>query len=296
MAIIEHTYAEAFEGLFFRLVLTAKDMLRLKQAAYNSTALPSVVINRTEGGIEKWLTPKETPDQRMGALIQFWGQYHSRHPQKSIDSFYEEVSYRIRQGILVVPTTALYDANNGDTLDAMSRIGHCGDGYEWEETLHGRHIIRIPLMMGTFVIERYIRYNRGVMGGNVWLLCSDEETALTAGDAAISAIQEVEGVITPFNICAAGSKPETKFPHIGPTTNHPYCPSLRHRIPNSHLPADINAIPEIVINGISLTAVKQGMQTAIQAVQDIPGVKNISAGNYGGKLGQYQIHLHELIT
>jgi formylmethanofuran--tetrahydromethanopterin N-formyltransferase len=296
MAIIEHTYAEAFEGLFLRLILTAKDMRRLKQAAYNSTALPSVVINRTEGGIEKWLTPKETPDQRIGALIQFWGQYRSRHPHKSLDTFYEEVSYRIRQGILVVPTTALYDANTGDTLDAMVRIGHCGDGYEWEETCHGRHIIRIPLMMGTFVIERYLRYNRGVMGGNIWLLCRDEEAALTAGDAAISAIQEVEGIIAPFNICAAGSKPETKFPHIGPTTNHPYCPSLRHRIPDSQLPADINAIPEIVINGISLAAVKRGMHTAIQAVQDIPGVKYISAGNYGGKLGQYQIHLQELMT
>jgi formylmethanofuran--tetrahydromethanopterin N-formyltransferase len=299
MARIENTFAEAFDGLFLRLILTAKDPIRLKQAAYDSTALPSVVINRTEGGIEKWLTPKETPDQRLGALIQFWGQYRPQHAQKSVDTFYEEVSYRIRQGILVVPTTALYDANNandGDALDAMIRIGHCGDGYEWEETLHGRHIIRVPLMMGTFVIERYLRYNRGVMGGNLWLLCRDEEVALAAGDAAISAIREVEGVITPFNICAAGSKPETRFPHIGPTTNHPYCPSLRHRIPDSHLPPDVSAIPEIVINGVSLSAVKRGMLVAIQAVQNISGVEYISAGNYGGKLGQHQIHLHELIA
>lgn len=296
MAIINNTFAEAFEGLFLRLILTAKDSKRLKQAAYDSTALPSVVISRTEGGIEKWLTPNETPDQRMGALIQFWGQYHPRHHQKSVHAFYKEVSYRIRQGILVVPTTALYDANDGDALDAMIRVGHCGDGYEWEETLYGRHIICIPLMMGTFVIERYLRYNRGVMGGNIWLLCRDEEVALAAGDVAISAIQEVEGVITPFNICAAGSKPETKFPHIGPTTNHPYCPSLRHRISDSQLPTDVSAIPEIVINGVSLSAVKRGMHAAIQAVQDIPGVEHISAGNYGGKLGQYQIHLHELIA
>jgi formylmethanofuran--tetrahydromethanopterin N-formyltransferase len=299
MVIIENTFAEAFEGLFLRLILTAKDSTRLKQAAYDSTALPSVVINRTEGGIEKWLTPQETPDQRMGALIQFWGQYRPRHSQRSLDTFYEEVSYRIRQGILVVPTTALYDANDtndGDTLDAMIRIGHCGDGYEWEETLHGRHIIRVPLMMGTFVIERYLRYNRGIMGGNLWLLCRDEEVALVAGDAAISAIQEVEGVITPFNICAAGSKPETRFPHIGPTTNHPYCPSLQHRIPDSLLPPAVSAIPEIVINGVSLSAVKRGMLAAIQAVQDVPGVEYISAGNYGGKLGQYQIHLHELMA
>ena len=53
---IEDTYAEAFEGLFTRIIVTAKDEKRLKKAAYNSTALPSVVINRTEGGIEKWLS------------------------------------------------------------------------------------------------------------------------------------------------------------------------------------------------------------------------------------------------
>jgi formylmethanofuran--tetrahydromethanopterin N-formyltransferase len=296
MAIIENTFAEAFEGLFLRLILTAKDTTRLKQAACSSTALPSVVINRIEGGIEKWLDHKVTPDQRIGALIQFWGQYHSRHPQKSVDTFYEEVSYRIRQGILVVPTTALYNANEGDKLDAMTRIGHCGDGYEWEETLHGRHVIRIPLMMGTFVLERYLQYNRGVMGGNIWLMCRDEAVALSAGETAITAIQDIEGIITPFNICAAGSKPETKFPLIGPTTNHPYCPSLRSRIPDSQLPAGVTAVPEIVINGISLSAVKRGMQAAIHAVRNMPGVKHISAGNYGGKLGQYQIHLHELIS
>lgn len=296
MTIIENTFAEAFEGLYLRLILTAKDATRLKQAAYGSTALPSVVINRLEGGIEKWLENDATPDQRLGAIIHFWGQYHSHAPQKSVDTFYKEASYRIRQGILVVPTTALYNATDGNKLDAMTRIGHCGDGYEWEETLHGRHVIRIPLMMGTFIIERYLRYNQGVMGGNIWLMCRDEATALTAGEIVITALQDIEGIITPFNICAAGSKPETQFPQIGPTTNHPYCPSLQHRIPDSKLPSGVTAVPEIVINGISLSAVKRGMQAAIHAVRDLPGVEYISAGNYGGKLGQYHIYLQELIS
>jgi formylmethanofuran--tetrahydromethanopterin N-formyltransferase len=38
------------------------------------------------------------------------------------------------------------------------------------------------------------------------------------------------------------------------------------------------------------------MRAAIQAVQNLPGVEHISAGNYDGKLGKYQIHLHELIA
>ncbi|RLI48975.1 formylmethanofuran--tetrahydromethanopterin formyltransferase, partial [Candidatus Bathyarchaeota archaeon] len=67
---IENTYAEAFDGLYMRIIVTAKDKKRLKKAAYNSTALPSVVINRTEGGIEKWLNKNETPDGRLGAILQ----------------------------------------------------------------------------------------------------------------------------------------------------------------------------------------------------------------------------------
>ena len=71
---IDDTYAEAFDGLFMRIIITAKDLKRLQKAAMTSTALPSTVINRLEGGIEKWLSKEETPDNRIGALIQFWGQ------------------------------------------------------------------------------------------------------------------------------------------------------------------------------------------------------------------------------
>lgn len=291
---IEDTYAEAFEGLFTRIIVTAKDEKRLKKAAYNSTALPSVVINRTEGGIEKWLSEGETPDERRGAILQFWGRFDEKERNKSVDRFYREVSYRIRQGILVVPTTAIYNAYDAENkIDTMYRIGHCGDGYESEEELYDRHVIKIPLMMGNFIIERYLSYGQGVMGGNVWFMCATEETALEVGDKAVDAIMKVDGAITTFDICSAGSKPETKFPHIGPTTNHPYCPTLRDTIPDSKIPEGVNFIPEIVINGISLDAVKEAMTVAILSA-DVSGVVKISAGNYGGKLGKYKIFLREL--
>jgi formylmethanofuran--tetrahydromethanopterin N-formyltransferase len=171
-ASIDDTYAEGFDGLFTRVLLTAKDDRRLKKAAYNSTALPSVVIGRTEGGVERWLSEEETPDHRKGAMLQFWGMFNEADPAKSVARFDRELSYRIRQGILVVPTTALYNAHEStEQIDTMNRVGHCGDGYEWEEDLHGRRVIRIPLMMGDFVIERYLGYGRGVMGGNIWFMC-----------------------------------------------------------------------------------------------------------------------------
>jgi formylmethanofuran--tetrahydromethanopterin N-formyltransferase len=296
MIEIEDTYAEAFEGIYSRIIVTAKDNLRLKKAAYNSTALPSIVINRTEGGIEKWLKKDETPDNRRGAILQFWGKLNEKK-SKSINRFYKEISYRIRQGILVVPTTSIFNAlESQEKIDTMDLIGHCGDGYEYEEKLHGRWVIKIPLMMGEFVIERYLGYSKGVMGGNIWFLCENERSALKAGDLALEAIKKIEGVITPFDLCSAGSKPETNYPEIGPTTNHYYCPSLKKRIPNSKVPEGVMYIPEIVINGVSIESVREAIKAAIISVQNINGILKISAGNYGGKLGRYKIVLRALFS
>jgi formylmethanofuran--tetrahydromethanopterin N-formyltransferase len=289
---IEDTYCEAFDGLVARVCVTARDEKRLKQAAYNATALPCTVFGESEGGIERWLNEQETPDGRPGALIQLWVNYGEGAPQK----LEYEVAKRIRQGILVVPTTSVFNAlESPDNMETMARIGHCGDGYETIEQRFGRNVIAVPIMMGEFVIERYVSYKKGVMGGNVWFFCESVAAALEAGEAAIAAIEKVDGAITPFDICSAGSKPETNYPEIGPTTNHLYCPTLTRKLTASKVPAGVQCIPEIVINGISRDSVKEAMRAAIESVQDIKGVVRISAGNYGGKLGSYKIFLKELV-
>jgi len=294
---VEDTYAEAFDGLYCRIIITAKDETRLKRATCGSTALPMVVVGRTEGGVEKRLSVKETPDRRIGALVQFWGAIDESKPfEVSLRRFVKEVSYRIRQEILVEPTTCVFNAlDSNKKFDIMDSIGHCGDGYEWEEEYYGRGVINVPIMMPSFRIERYLGYGSGVSGGNIWLMCRDEDSALKAGDKALEAIHEVEGVITPFDICSAGSKPETKYPEIGPTTNHPYVPSLKGKISDSKVPEGVNSIPEIVINGVSLDAVKEAMKAGIHAVNGMRGIVKISAGNYGGKLGKHKIYLRELL-
>ena len=298
---IEDTYAEAFAGLYCRVIVTAYDEETLKEAAIGATALPSEVIGRLEGGIEKWLTEEETPDKRRGAVLQFWqGLNRSRSFEEWVKHFEKELSYRIRQGILVKPLTAVFDALNvkpEGKIDTMETVGHCGDAYEWEEQHSGRNTIVVPIMVPDFFIERYIGFARGVSGGNFWYMCSSIEAIFEAGRKALAAIRQVPGVITPFNICSAGSKPETHFPKIGPTTNHRYCQSLKQRLGNeSRVPEGVNCIPEIVINGISLEAVKKAMRAGIEAALTVKNVLRISAGNYDGKLGDYKIHLRELFS
>jgi len=36
------------------------------------------------------------------------------------------------------------------------------------------------------------------------------------------------------------------------------------------------------------------MRAGIKCAVTVPGIKEISAGNYGGKLGKYQFKLHDL--
>lgn len=299
-APIEDTYAEAFTGIFCRVIVTADDAETLHKAAEDSTATPSVVIGRTEGGVERYLAENETPDKRLGALLQFWGEINPRKTfEQSLQKFGNELSYRIRQDILVKPFTAVYDAlpNAEGKIDMMETVGHCGDGYEWIENRHGREVIVVPLMVPDFVIERKLGYGRGVMGGNFWVLCETKQALKQAGERALDAIHRVSGVVTPFDVCSAGSKPETHFPKIGPTTNHLYCPSLKKQLGGeSKVPEGVSYIAEIVYNGVNLEVIEQATKVGIEAVLGIDGVSSVSAGNYGGKLGQYKISLRELFT
>jgi formylmethanofuran--tetrahydromethanopterin N-formyltransferase len=297
-APVEDTYIEAFSGIFCRVIVTADDEETLGKAAEDSTATPSVVIGRTEGGVEKYLKKEETPDNRIGAILQFWGEINPNKTfEQSLKKFETELSYRIRQDILVKPFTAVYDAlpNAEGKLDMMETVGHCGDGYEWVEKRYGREVIIVPLMVPDFVIERQLGYARGVMGGNFWVMCKTKKALKEAGEKALAAIHNVAGVVTPFDVCSAGSKPETHFPKIGPTTNHLFCPSLKKQLgKQSKVPEGIGYIAEMVYDGISLEAVKEATKSGIEAVLDINDVVKVSAGNYEGKLGQYKIYLREL--
>jgi formylmethanofuran--tetrahydromethanopterin N-formyltransferase len=295
---IDDTFIEAFEGIYCRVIVTADDVETLCKAASDSTATPSVVIGRTEGGVERYLSPEETPDGRAGAILQFWGEINPKKTfTESLKKFETELSYRIRQDILVKPFTAVYDAlpKPEGKLDMMERVGHCGDGYEWIEKRHGREVIVVPLMVPDFVIEHYIGYARGVMGGNFWLMCTTKEALKEAGAKALDAIHEVEGVVTTFDICSAGSKPETHFPQIGPTTNHLYCPSLKAKLgKESKVPDGVGYIAEIVYDGVSVEALKAATRAGIEVSMNVAGVVRVSAGNYGGKLGKYKIPLSEI--
>jgi formylmethanofuran--tetrahydromethanopterin N-formyltransferase len=297
MTTIEDTYCEAFEGLCVQLMITAQDAEFLNRAANAFTALPSTVFGDAEGGIVRWLAENETIDGRLGAIVQLWV---TGTGKKATAKFYDQLGRRMRQGILVVPTTAVfnhYPKNIETKFNMMDNVGHCGDGYEWTVKKYNRKLINVPIMMGCdFLIEEELSYAPGVMGGNLWLFCDSINSGVKVGREAVKIIAELDNVCTTFDVCSAGSKPETNFPEIGPSTNHPYCPTLKDKLPSEEFKVlkGTKSIPEIIFNALDLETVKETMFKTIQGIFNMEGLVMISAGNYGGKLGKFKISLKEL--
>lgn len=294
--LIEDTFAECFSGKYIRALITAEDKKTLKQAAYDSTSTPGAVIGRIEGGVEGFVDKNNTPDGRMGAIVQYWFNIDD------MEKYEVELSYRIRQDILVKPFTRMFnytlESDKIASLGMMKYVGHCGDGHEWIENKYDREMINIPITVPDFQIETNFYYGEGVMGANFWYMCKTKESVLEAGKLAIEAIMKVEGAVAPFGICSAASKVETNYPWIGPTTNHPYCPSLKKDIFEiSKVPDNVNYIPEIVINGTNMDVAKLALKNSIGSILESDysdDIVKISAGNFNGELGEYNINLLDL--
>lgn len=300
MTEIEDTFCEAFSGLGVQIIITAQDEIFLNRAVNSFTALPSTVFGDTEGGIVRWLSKDETPDGRLGAIVQLW---ITGTNEKAVDKLYDRLGRRMRQGILVVPTTAVFNhmpIKSTGEFNMMNNVGHCGDGYEEIIEKHGKTMISIPIMMGyDFLIEETISYVKGVMGGNLWLFCDSVDSGIIVGRKAVEIIAQIDNVCTTFDVCSAGSKPvppNAKYPDIGPPTNHFFCPTLRGKLKSGEyiVPDGCKSIPEIIFNSLDLDTAKIAMKKVIEGIDGMEGLLKISAGNYDGKLGKYKIHLKDL--
>jgi formylmethanofuran--tetrahydromethanopterin N-formyltransferase len=251
----------------------------------------SVIGCDAEAGIERSLTAEEAPDGRPGVSLLFFA--------FSRDALQKAVVNRVGQCVLTCPTTACY---NGLPLvkDKNIRIGgnlrFFGDGYQFSKKLEGRRYWRMPVMDGEFTCEDYFGTIKGVAGGNFLILGANQAAALAAAERAVAAIRRVAGIILPFpgGVVRSGSKVGSRYKKLRASTNDAYCPTLRGLV-NSALPQGANAVYEIVIDGLDLAAVEEATRVGVRAAC-IPGVLGISAGNYGGKLGPFHLHLHKLLN
>jgi formylmethanofuran--tetrahydromethanopterin N-formyltransferase len=150
-------------------------------------------------------------------------------------------------------------------------------------------------MEGEFLVEHTFGVQPAIGGGNFLILGSDQAVALEAAEAAVEVMQGVPGVIMPFpgGIVRGGSKVGSKYKFLRASTNDAYCPTLKGVV-NSCLPDEVHSVYEIVIDGLDVAAIEQATRVGIRAAC-IPGIRKISAGNYGGNLGKFKFRLHEIL-
>lgn len=289
---IEDTYAEAFPIKIARVLITAATKRWAQVAATETTGFAtSVIMCPAEAGIERFASPSETPDGRPGVYVQICNfKYETLEGQ---------LLQRIGQCVLTAPTTAVFNGlpEAEKQFNIGAKLRFFGDGMESETQIADRKMHKIPIMEGDFLHEENIGAVAGIAGGNFFIFGDSQMSALTAAEVAVDAIAELESTITPFpgGVVASGSKSgANKYKFLKATANEKFCPSIKDKVENTEVPADVNAIYEIVINGLDEASIKAAMKTGIEAAVTVPGIKKISAGNYGGKLGKYQFKLHEL--
>jgi len=285
------TFAEAFRLRFARLLVTAHDDHWLAAATTAACGYGTSVIGcDAEIGVERLLSAGESPDGRPGAAILAFG--------FAAESLAKAVANRVGQCLLTCPTTAVFDGlpDSDERAPLGNQIRYFGDGFEKTKVFAGRRFWRVPVMDGEFLIEETCGIAKGIGGGNLILQGRSLPAALAAARRAVAAIAAVDGTITPFpgGVVRSGSKVGSRYAALRASTNDAFCPGLVGRV-TSELVESAAASLEIVIDGTDEAAIAQAMTVAMRAAAaaDIPA---ISAGNYGGKLGKFHFHLHELLA
>lgn len=289
---IVDTFAEAFPMTAARVIVTADSIAWARTAGTVMTGYAtSVIACDAEAGIERELTPGETPDGRPGLAVLLFS-FNRESLEKALVK-------RVGQCVMTCPTTACYDGieDRSKLIRVGGKLRRFGDGFQISKVIGGRRFWRIPVMDGEFVCEDEFGTAKGVGGGNILILGRSGAETLAAAERAVKKVREsCTGVIMPFpgGVVRSGSKVGSKYKGQIASTNHAYAPTLKALV-TTDLPAGANCCYEIVIDGLSPEIVARAMSTALLEAAIAPGVVEISAGNYGGKLGPFHFRLSDCL-
>jgi formylmethanofuran--tetrahydromethanopterin N-formyltransferase len=291
---IDDTFAEAFGMTGTGIIITADSAKWAMQSAITMTGFGTSVIGcGAECGIDRELSPDETPDGRPGVRCLVFS--------FSPDMVAGQLKTRVGQCVLTSPGSACYNGLDvKEKIKLSTGFRYFGDGWQTAKKLGPRRFWRVPVMDGEFIAEDTVGITtEAVGGGNLLVLGSDRAGLLETCEAAVAAMAKVDNVITPFpgGIVRSGSKVGSKYKGVIASTNDAFCPTLRGAV-KSQLSPDTLAVLEIVIDGLTSPSVAHAMKVGIKAITGMGaqrGVTRISAGNYGGNLGQHHYHLKDLL-
>ncbi|MBS0554016.1 MAG: formylmethanofuran--tetrahydromethanopterin N-formyltransferase, partial [Proteobacteria bacterium] len=275
---IDPTFAEAFPMKATRVLITAHNDIWARNAAVAMTGFAtSVIACGCEAGIERMLSPDETPDGRPGVAVLLFSM--------SGKELAKQLERRVGQCVLTCPTTAVYAGlDEGEAVALGKNLRFFGDGWQISKMIDGKRYWRVPVMDGEFVAQETTAVVKAVGGGNLLLLARDTDAALAGAEAAVDAMRAVPGVIMPFpgGVVRSGSKVGSKYASLMASTNDAFCPALIPLAKKTELDAGTRCVMEIVIDGLTEADVSAAMRAGIDAIVargGEAGVTRISAGN-----------------
>jgi len=291
---IEDTFAEAFGMRATRLIITADTPEWAETAGRSLTGFAtSVIACGCEAAIEKRLAPSETPDGRPGITVLIFA-INSKELQK-------QLQLRVGQCVLTTAGSACFSGLEAEEqLKLGGQLRYFGDGFQIAKKIGERRYWRIPVMDGEFLCEDQVGMTRGVGGGNFLIIGRNTKTVRDAAERAIAAMTMIPNIIMPFpgGVARSASKSGSKYKGLPASTNDAYCPTLKAETATK-LPAEAGSVLEFVIDGLTADDIAAAMRAGIAAAcsaETAGDVLQITAGNYGGKLGQFKFHLRELMA
>ncbi len=251
----------------------------------------SVIACDAEAGVERAMDSAETPDGRPGVSVLIFA--------FSRDALEKAVSNRVGQCVMTCATTACYNGLpvGEKVISVGGKLRYFGDGWQISKWIGGRRYWRIPVMDGEFLCEETFGTVKGVAGGNIILMGKEPAATLAAAESAVAAMRRCPDVILPFpgGMARSGSKVGSKYKSLRASTNTEYAATLRGVVATA-MPAEVRCAYEIVIDGLTLTAVERATAAGVRAARmHASAVALVTSGNYGGKLGPFHIRLHDVL-
>ena len=292
---LEEVNCECTDVYLCRVVLTAlTERVALQEATYLS-GFSVITAAPLQACVEGRVSPMESPDGRPGVLIQF-----NAPTELGLDAFKKALLDRLY--ILPhLPTCSLFDASpQGEEkkeIEIGEHIRRWGDGFESEEKLGDRDVIRLPIMTGDILIERTFYIVSG-MDGVLEVFGQNAASCLTGAQEASDRIfHDVPGVALfnyPLGGISGAKVGGINYREEGLTINEPFCPGLRNAV-ETKIPDYADAVIEYPLIGLGLPEIKEGLHVAIDAFAATPGTIRITAPSFGGKWGKHQLYLPDVV-
>lgn len=284
---IEDTYAEGFFMSGTRFLITADTPEWALEAGRKATGFAtSIIACGCEADIESVF--ESGPDGRPGVAVTLMSMNHEKVAEQTL--------VRVGQCVMTCPTTACFNGfEGGEPIEIGKSLRFFGDGRQMSKLLFGRRFWRIPVMDGEFFCEESFGSFEGGSDSNLIIVGEDREVTLRAAEAAVAGMRASGEVILPFpgGLVRSGSKVGSRYKKLVASTYHRFCPTLKNE-EDTLIPPGGNCVYELVVCSYSDRAIRRAMAAGIRAAA-IPGIVTITAGNYGGDLGQIKFPLYEIL-